>query len=99
MKGATVLVAGIAWSAQGFELAVLDARGAAEAAVTRFPAGSVRALTEHLVALDAASAGLVCVVDSTNGMIDGGLLAAGLRVHRADPWTLPPDRPSARSTR
>ena len=85
-----MLVAGIAWSAQGFEVAVLDARGAAEAAVIRFPAGSVRALTEHLVALDAASAGLVCVVDSTNGMIDGGLMAAGLRVHRADPWTLPP---------
>jgi peptidoglycan/xylan/chitin deacetylase (PgdA/CDA1 family) len=33
---------------------------------------------------------LVCVVESTNGMVDGGLLAAGLRVRRADPWQLPP---------
>jgi peptidoglycan/xylan/chitin deacetylase (PgdA/CDA1 family) len=28
-------------------------------------------------------------VESTNGMVDGGLMAAGLRVHRADPWVLP----------
>jgi hypothetical protein len=33
-----------------------------------------------------------CVVDSTNGTLDGHLMAAGLAVYRADPWTLP-DRP------
>ena len=32
------------------------------------------------------------MVESTNGMVDGGMMAAGLRVHRADPWNLP-DRP------
>jgi len=56
----------------------------------RFPAGQVGALTDHLLALDWSSdQPLICIVESTNGMLDGGLMSAGLRVHRADPWVLP----------
>jgi peptidoglycan/xylan/chitin deacetylase (PgdA/CDA1 family) len=84
-----VHVAGIAWSGEGFGLALLDERGDQAAAVESFPAGQLAALIARLVALDRSTGGLVCVVDSTNGMVDGGLLAAGLRVHRADPWQLP----------
>jgi peptidoglycan/xylan/chitin deacetylase (PgdA/CDA1 family) len=85
-----MLFAGIAWTAHGFELALLDARGTPVGARTRFPAGQVAQLIDHLRAL-AATTGepVVCVIDSTNGMIDGGLMSAGLRVHRADPWLLP----------
>ena len=89
------LLAGIAWDDRGFELALLDDKGARAAETVRFAAGQVGALTDHLVRLDRSSGRgrLVCVVDSTNGMLDGGLMSAGLTVRRADPWVLP-RRPS-----
>ncbi|BAJ27034.1 MULTISPECIES: polysaccharide deacetylase family protein [Kitasatospora] len=84
---------GVAWTGTGFEVALLDAAGR-PAAETRFAAGRVGAVTAHLLELQraAAAAGeeLVTVIDSTNGMLDGGLMAAGLAVYRADPWMLPP---------
>lgn len=82
-----MLIAGIAWTGQGFEVALVDGHGRRAAPPAHFPAGHVLALTDHLRALDQP---LLCVVESTNGMVDGGLMTAGLRVHRADPWTLPP---------
>src|SRR4051812_39258745 len=93
-KRMQMLVAGIAWTDRGFEVALADESGQPAGPLVRFPAGQVGALTEHLRSLD-GSAGqpLICVVESTDGMVDGGLMSAGLRVHRADPWTLP-DRPA-----
>ena len=85
-----MIFAGIAWTGRGFEVATLDADGTPVAPSAHFPAGSVAAMTQALLAMDRPDAPLVCVVESTNGMIDGGLMAAGLRVHRADPWNLPP---------
>jgi peptidoglycan/xylan/chitin deacetylase (PgdA/CDA1 family) len=83
-------VAGIAWSSAGFDVVVLDGEGRPTASPVHFAAGRVAALTAHLHDLDGASAEpLVCVVDSTNGMLDGGLMSAGLHVRRADPWQLP----------
>jgi peptidoglycan-N-acetylglucosamine deacetylase len=83
-------VAGIGWTERGFEVALADERGEPAAPLVRIPAGQVGALTDHLLTLDRSSnQPLVCVVESTNGMVDGGLMAAGLRVHRADPWHLP----------
>jgi peptidoglycan/xylan/chitin deacetylase (PgdA/CDA1 family) len=85
-----MLFAGIAWDGRGFEVALLDEQGAPVAEAVRFPAGQVGALTDHLLALDWSSdQPLICIVESTNGMLDGGLMSAGLRVHRADPWVLP----------
>ena len=85
-----MLYAGIAWTGQGFDVALLDAQGVTAAPTVRFPAGQVAGLIDHLCALDQRSGGgLSCVVESTNGMIDGGMMTAGLRVYRADPWTVP----------
>ena len=85
-----MLFAGIAWTGDGFEVAVLRPDGEPASPPSRFPAGRVADLVDFLRALDRLPAGpVVCVVESTNGMIDGGLMAAGLRVHRADPWILP----------
>jgi peptidoglycan/xylan/chitin deacetylase (PgdA/CDA1 family) len=85
------LTAGVAWTLEGFEVTVVDAGGTPQSPPVQVPAGRVAALVELLLALDrAAPHGLVCVVDSTNGMVDGALMAAGLRVHRADPQLLPP---------
>ena len=86
-----MIFAGIAWDDRGFEVALLDERGAPVGPAVRFPAGQVAALTDHLRTLDRSGGQpLVCVIESTNGMLDGGLMSAGLRVHRADPWVLPP---------
>lgn len=81
--------AGIAWTARGFDVVVLAPDGTPAAAPEHFPAGSGGRLLDALRALDRPEDPLVCVVDSTNGMVDGGLMAAGLRVHRADPENLP----------
>lgn len=86
-----MLFAGIAWTGNGIDVAVQDATGDAPQPPVHFPAGSLAAVTAHLRELDDQVAGeLVCIVESTDGMVDGGLLASGLRVHRADPWMLPP---------
>ncbi|HEV7212472.1 MAG TPA: polysaccharide deacetylase family protein [Blastococcus sp.] len=84
-----MLFAGIAWTGRGFDVAALDGDGVPVTA-TSFPADRIAGLVDFLRALDEPPRGpLVCVVESTNGMIDGGLMAVGLRVHRADPWVLP----------
>jgi len=80
--------AGIAWTAAGFEVAVLDSAGRPVRPLARFGAGQRAGLTRYLTGL-AADAPLVAVVDSTNGVLDGTLVPAGLPVYRADPWLLP----------
>ncbi len=80
--------AGIAWTAAGFEVAVLDAGGQPVRPLTRFGPGQGGDLTRYLAGLAAAQP-VVAVLDSTNGVLDGVLRAAGLPVYRADPWLLP----------
>lgn len=85
-----MLFAGIAWTGLGFDVAVRDAAGAAVGPDVHVPAGGIAELTAYLRKRNQeADGGLVCVVESTNGMIDGGLMATGLEVRRADPWLLP----------
>lgn len=76
--------AGVAWRDAEYELAVVD--GASVSGRT-FGGGEIGQLVEALH----GCAGVV--VDSTSGVLDGHLTAAGLAVFRADPWLLP-DRPS-----
>jgi len=85
-----MLFAGIAWDAGGFEVAFRNPDGTVAAPERRFPAGGVAALTGFLCELAGQVDELICIVDSTNGMLDGGLMVRGLRVHRADPAALPP---------
>ena len=82
--------AGIAWTPAGFEVAVLDEGGQPVRPLARFGPGQRGELTGYLAGL-APGPGepLVAVLDSTNGVLDGTLLAAGLPVYRADPWLLP----------
>lgn len=85
-----MLFAGIAWTATGFDVAFRDDAGVVPADPGGFTAGSSGELVGRLVQLDAAVVHqLVCVVDSTQGMVDGGLMRHGVAVHRADPWLLP----------
>ncbi|MDX6324446.1 MAG: peptidoglycan-N-acetylglucosamine deacetylase [Nocardioidaceae bacterium] len=85
-----MLLAGIAWNDAGFEVAFRDADGDVPARPRHLHAGTSAELIEHLSRLhDELPDALVCVIDSTDGMVDGGLLARGVRVVRADPWLLP----------
>jgi peptidoglycan/xylan/chitin deacetylase (PgdA/CDA1 family) len=83
--------AGIGWSAAGFEVVVLDRAGAEVVPATAFTGRELPALVEALRGHAAhAAGGLAAVVDSTNGMVDGHLVAAGVAVYRADPPALGP---------
>jgi peptidoglycan-N-acetylglucosamine deacetylase len=88
-----VWVAGIAWRGGQYEVVVVDGQGRGVAGPSVFDGRRVGELVRVL--LDHAARGggaLGCVVDSTNGTLDGHLMAAGLTVYRADPWALP-ERP------
>ncbi|WP_035800555.1 polysaccharide deacetylase family protein [Kitasatospora mediocidica] len=78
--------AGIAWDGSGYEVACIATDGTT-APTARFRADDVPGLVRHLGAVCGAQ--VLGVVDSTNGLLDGPLRGAGLRVLRADPWDLP----------
>ncbi|MFE0106903.1 polysaccharide deacetylase family protein [Streptomyces sp. NPDC059009] len=81
-----MLYAGISWHAGGYRLAVVgpDGRQALP------PADYAAPRADELIArLHRFEEPVTVAVESTNGTLDGRLMAAGLRVHRADPWLLP----------
>ena len=77
------LFAGVAWSEHGFHVEFVDASGSSTGPARTFA-------TSELSALVRLVTGSVVTVDSTNGVLDGTLLAAGVDVRRADPGQLPP---------
>ena len=83
-----MLYAGISWDGDGYEIDVVDGAGRPAVGRARFGADRVPELIAHLRGL--VGQRLVTVVESTNGILDGRLMAAGLAVHRADPPLLPP---------
>jgi peptidoglycan/xylan/chitin deacetylase (PgdA/CDA1 family) len=82
-----MLFSGVAWGASAFEVEVIGPDGQAARAPVRFGPSETGGLIAYLRDLGPE---LVAVVDSTNGMIDGRMMAAGLTVYRADPPVLPP---------
>ncbi len=88
-----VWVAGIGWRGGQYEVAIVDELGRTMAGPSVFDGRRVGELVRVLLDQAARCGGTFgCVVDSTNGTLDGHLMAAGLAVYRADPWMLP-DRP------
>jgi peptidoglycan-N-acetylglucosamine deacetylase len=84
-----MLYSGIAWTSAGFVIETLDEEGRQALPPARFGPGEAAAITAYL---KSAGSPLVAVVESTNGVLDGGLVLAGIAVYRADPWSLP-ERP------
>ncbi|MYV53473.1 polysaccharide deacetylase family protein [Streptomyces sp. SID3212] len=82
-----MLYAGVAWSAAGYEVETVDGDGRRMTSPVSFDARRTDELIGHLRGMDHR---LVTVVDSTNGILDGRMMAAGLDVYRADPHLLPP---------
>jgi peptidoglycan-N-acetylglucosamine deacetylase len=82
--------AGVAWRGGDYEVAVVDGAGSLSVPPTRFGGRQVPALIAHLRDAAARSGDdVAAVIDSSTGMIDGHLLAAGFPVYRADPPLLP----------
>ncbi|TDU04273.1 peptidoglycan/xylan/chitin deacetylase (PgdA/CDA1 family) [Streptomyces sp. 846.5] len=85
----TTRYAGIAWTGAGYRVEVLDGAGRRAVEPSSWGAAQVAELIAWLRGLDDGRAPAV-VLDSTNGLLDGPMTAAGLEVYRADPWLLPP---------
>jgi peptidoglycan-N-acetylglucosamine deacetylase len=84
-------LAGIAWDADGWDLAVLDVAGHQVMPPRRYGTAELASLLAHVIELSGrAGRQLTAVVDSTNGLTDRSLVEAGVEVVRADPWDLPP---------
>jgi peptidoglycan-N-acetylglucosamine deacetylase len=82
-----VLYAGVSWGVECYEISTVDADGRSALPVVSFGADRTDEMITYLTSIPHR---LATVVDSTNGMIDGRMMAAGLDVYRADPWALPP---------
>jgi len=82
-----MLYSGIAWNCAGFDVHVVDDTGRTVRPTRTFAADSTAELITYIRGL---GEGAVAVVESTNGIIDGRLMAAGIEVRRADPAVLPP---------
>ncbi|MFB7590335.1 polysaccharide deacetylase family protein [Streptomyces sp. NPDC056169] len=81
--------AGIAWTGEGYEVEVLDGAGRRLVEPSGWSGAQAAELIAWLRDFDGGRAPAV-VLDSTNGLLDGPMTAAGLEVYRADPWLLPP---------
>ncbi|MBB5936451.1 polysaccharide deacetylase family protein [Streptomyces zagrosensis] len=81
--------AGIAWTDAGYEVEVIDDAGRRMAEPSSWGAAQVAELMDRLRDLSAEQP-LGVVLDSTNGLLDGPMTAAGLEVYRADSRLLPP---------
>jgi peptidoglycan-N-acetylglucosamine deacetylase len=93
-----MLASGIAWTQNGYDVEVIDEVGRAAARAASFAGGQIPDLVAHLRKLaDDAGQPMPIVIGSTNGAVDGYLLAAGLTVYRADPVLVAEQSPTARS--
>lgn len=82
--------AGVAWRGGDFEVAVVNESGDEVVPATEFSGREIPALVALLTECSERAGGeLRTVIDSTNGILDSRLMAAGLSVYRADPPGLP----------
>ncbi|MFD5324739.1 polysaccharide deacetylase family protein [Streptomyces sp. NPDC127092] len=84
----TARYAGIAWTGSGYRVHVVDGTGRRVVEPSSWGGAQVAELVAWLRDLDGGPAPAV-VLESTNGLLDGPMTAAGLEVYRADPWLLP----------
>lgn len=85
-----MLYGGIAWTDTGYDIYVVDGTAGRKVADEQFGAHDLIRMIDYISALqEVHQQQLSMVVDSSNGMLDGTLMAAGLDVYRADPWLLP----------
>jgi peptidoglycan-N-acetylglucosamine deacetylase len=82
-----VLSAGITWTPNGYDVEVIDEAFRPAAPAASFTGGEIADLIAHVRRLaDDAGEPIPIVLESSNGALDGDLLAAGLNVYRADPF-------------
>jgi peptidoglycan/xylan/chitin deacetylase (PgdA/CDA1 family) len=77
---------GVAWDAAGYRIEVVDRSGSAATSPRSFEPTRTDEMIAYMLSLGEQP---VAVVESTNGILDGRMMAAGLTVYRADPELLP----------
>ena len=77
--------AGIGWGPDGYQVETVDEEGRRCGPAVSFGPARIADLVAHVRGTDRVAA----VIDSTNGIVDGQLMAAGVTVYRADPPLLP----------
>ncbi|MGW4892734.1 polysaccharide deacetylase family protein [Kitasatospora sp. NPDC004240] len=81
--------AGVGWTSTGYRIRLLDTDGRALGPAEPYERSGLAGPVGRLVELARrAPGGLAVVIDSGNGVLDGSLTGAGVRVHRADPHQL-----------
>jgi peptidoglycan-N-acetylglucosamine deacetylase len=81
-----MLYSGIAWTPDGYTVDVIGEDGEPAVPARSFGGSEVSGIIGHLRGIEQERGEPVAtVVDSTNGVLDGYLLVAGLDVYRADP--------------
>ncbi|GJF30437.1 hypothetical protein KNE206_31370 [Kitasatospora sp. NE20-6] len=81
-----MLYSGVSWGATGFEVDTVGPDGGRVLPRMRFAAGRADEMIAYLRGIRGPHA---AVVESTNGILDGRMMAAGLEVFRADEDALP----------
>lgn len=82
-----MLYTGIAWNAAGFQARTVDGQGHPTQPAENFAPGRIGDLIAYLRDTPQPNA---VVIESSNGVLDGRLMAGGIEVHRIDPALLPP---------
>lgn len=81
-----MLYSGVSWNSTGYRVLTVTDAGWPLAPQKGFAAGAAQDMIGYLASLGRRHA---VVIDSTNGILDGRMMAAGLTVYRADPRHLP----------
>ncbi|MET8139670.1 polysaccharide deacetylase family protein [Sphaerisporangium sp. NPDC005288] len=85
-----MLYGGITWTATGYEICVIDGDTGEKVDRERFQAADILRMFDYVSGLrEVHRRPVSMIIDSSNGMVDGTMTAAGLDVYRADPWLLP----------
>ena len=87
-----MLYAGISWRKERYDVAIVDDEGKSSRPMAKYAAAHTSQMISDLREL-ALRQPLAVVIESTCGILDGRMMAAGLTVYRADPWQLP-ERPA-----
>jgi peptidoglycan/xylan/chitin deacetylase (PgdA/CDA1 family) len=91
-RSKSLLYAGVSWNEAGYGVAVVDEEGMLSRPLATYAPAHTQLMISDLCEL-AHRQPLVVVIESTCGILDGRMMAAGLTVYRADPWQLR-DRPA-----
>lgn len=82
--------AGVGWRGGWYCAVVLDGQGVSAEAAAALKTSRITELLGFLQRFRAPGGALVCVIDTTSGVLERHLVEAGFALYRADPWVIGP---------